>query len=169
MIVGARRAERFPTLSFKGNYGVTQVSGVGAHGTLAAFGTLSFPIFEEGTLRGDTDVAKAQLQGTQLQLSDLRAHIETQVRTALLDVHAAEELVQVARSNEDLARQALSDESDRFKAGVDDTLPLVQAQSTLASAQSTLVQSLYQFNVAKLALARSAGVLEQQYRDYLGK
>jgi outer membrane protein TolC len=169
MIVGARRAERFPTLSFKGNYGVTQVSGVGAHGTLAAVGTISFPIFEEGTLRGDTDVAKAQLQGTQLQLSDLRAHIDTQVRTALLDVHAAEELVQVARSNEDLARQALSDESDRFKAGVDDTLPLVQAQSTLASAQSTLVQSLYQFNVAKLALARSAGVLEQQYRDYLGK
>ena len=52
---------------------------------------------------------------------------------------------------------------------MDDTLPLVQAQSTLASAQSTLVQSLYQFNVAKLALARSAGVLEQQYRDYLGK
>jgi outer membrane protein TolC len=169
MVLGARRAERFPSLSFKGNYGVTEVSGVGSHGTLNAVGTLSFPIFEEGTLRGDKDVAKAQLQGTQLQLNDLRAHIDTQVRTALLDVHAAEDLVQVARSNEDLARQALSDESDRFKAGVDDTLPLVQAQSTLASAQSSLVQSLYQFNVAKLALARSAGVLEQQYRDYLGK
>ena len=169
MVLGARRAERFPSLSFKGNYGVTEVSGVGSHGTLNAVGTLSFPIFEEGTLRGDKDVAKAQLQGTQLQLDDLRAHIDTQIRTALLDVHAAAELVQVARSNEDLARQALSDESDRFKAGVDDTLPLTQAQSTLASAQSSLVQSLYQFNVAKLALARSLGILEEQYRDYLGK
>jgi len=169
MILGARKAERFPSLSFKGNYGVTQVSGIGAHGTLSAIGTLSFPIFEEGTLRGDQDVARSQLQATQLQLSDLRAHIDTQVRTALLDVHAAQELVTVARSNEELARQALADETDRFQAGVDDTLPLVQAQSTLAGAQSTLVQSLYQFNVAKLALARSAGVLEQQYRAYLGK
>jgi outer membrane protein TolC len=54
-------------------------------------------------------------------------------------------------------------------AGVDDNLPLVDAQATLASAQTNLVQSLYQFNVAKLALARAAGVLETQYRAYLGK
>lgn len=62
----------------------------------------------------------------------------------------------------------LADETDRFKAGVDDTLPLVQAQSTLASAQTTLVESLYQFNVAKLQLARNTGLLEQQYKTYLG-
>jgi len=54
-------------------------------------------------------------------------------------------------------------------AGVDDNLPLVTAQATLASAQSNLVESLYQYNLAKLALARAAGVLEQQYRDYLGR
>jgi outer membrane protein TolC len=45
----------------------------------------------------------------------------------------------------------------------------VTAQATLASAQSNLVESLYQYNVAKLALARSAGILEQQYRVYLGR
>ena len=79
------------------------------------------------------------------------------------------QLVQVARSNVDLATQALSDETDRFNAGIDDTLPLVQAQATLQSAQSNLVESLYQFNLSKLALARSTGVLEQQYRVYLGR
>jgi hypothetical protein len=31
------------------------------------------------------------------------------------------------------------------------------------------VESLYQYNLSKLALARSAGILEQQYRVYLGK
>ncbi len=40
---------------------------------------------------------------------------------------------------------------------MDDNLPLVTAQATLASAQSNLVESLYQYNLAKLALARSAG------------
>ena len=169
MALSARRAERLPTLKFKGNYGVTEVSGVGSHGTLSAIGTLSVPIFREGTLRGDADVAKAQLQGVHLQLADEKDRIDQQVRSALLDVQAAQKLVDVARSNVDLASQALSDETDRFNAGIDDTLPLTRAQATLQSAQSNLVNSLYQYNLAKLALARSAGVLEQQYRTYLGR
>jgi outer membrane protein TolC len=103
------------------------------------------------------------------QLADLRGHIDQQVRSALLDVDAASQLVQVARSNLELATRALSDETDRVNAGVDDNLPLVTAQATLASAQSNLVESLYQYNVSKLALARASGVLETQYRDYIGR
>jgi outer membrane protein TolC len=68
-----------------------------------------------------------------------------------------------------LATQALSDETDRVNAGVDDTLPLVTAQASLASAQSNYVQSLYQYNLSKLALARASGVIELQYRAYLGR
>jgi outer membrane protein TolC len=86
-----------------------------------------------------------------------------------MDVDANKQLVDVARSNVDLATRALSDEADRVNAGVDDNLPLVTAQATLASAQTNLVESLYQYNVSKLMLARAAGVLEQQYRAYLGR
>jgi hypothetical protein len=39
----------------------------------------------------------------------------------------------------------------------------------LAAAQSNLVESLYQYNLSKLALARAAGVIEAQYRTYLGR
>lgn len=168
-VLKARQSERLPTLSFSGNYGVTSVSGVGAHGTMMAMGKLQVPIFREASLRGEADVARAQLDGVEHQLADLRANIVAQVRTAQMDARAAQKLLEVARSNVDLARQALADEADRYKAGVDDTLPLVRAQATLASAESNLVQSLYQYNLAKLALARSTGVIEQQYRDYLGE
>ena len=169
MALGAYKAERYPTLSFKGNYGVTGVTGSVYHGTLAAVGTLTVPIFREASLRGDTEVAKAQLLGVNQQLGELHDRIDQQVRSALLDVQSTQQLVEVARSNVDLAKQALSDETDRFHTGIDDTLPLVQAQATLQSAQSNLVQSLYQFNQAKLTLARSTGVVELQYRTYLGK
>jgi len=91
------------------------------------------------------------------------------VRSSLLDVGATARLVEVARSNVELATRALSDETDRVNAGVDDNLPLVTAQATLAGAQNNLVESLYQYNLAKLALARASGVLEQQYRVYLGR
>jgi outer membrane protein TolC len=99
----------------------------------------------------------------------MRVHIDQQVRSALLDVDASSKLVEVARSNVDLATRALSDETDRVNAGVDDNLPLVTAQATLAAAQTNLVESLFSYNISKLALARAAGVLETQYRVYLGR
>jgi outer membrane protein TolC len=168
-IHAAYRSQRLPTLSFSGSYGVDYVNGAGSHGVMTAVGTLSIPLFREAKLRGDNDAAQAQQDAVDAQLADLKNHIDQQVRSALLDVDAATRLVQVARSNVDLAARALSDETDRVSAGVDDNLPLVTAQATLSSAQSNLVESLYQFNVSKLALARAAGVLEQQYRAYLGR
>ena len=50
-----------------------------------------------------------------------------------------------------------------------DNLPLVEAQATLAAAQSQLVQRLFQYNTAKLQLARSVGVVQTEYKSYLGR
>ena len=165
----AYRSERLPSLSFKGYYGVSTVNGAGTHGNFAVFGTLSVPIFREARLRGDIDAAQAELNAANAKLDDLRERIDEQVRDALMDVATTAKLVDVARSDVDMARQALSDETDRVNAGVDSNLPLVTAQATLASAQNNLVESLYQYNVAKLGLARAAGVLQTQYRAYLGR
>jgi outer membrane protein TolC len=168
-IHAAYRSQRLPSLSFGGNYAVSQVNGVGSHGNFVAAGTLSVPLFREARLRGDSDAAQANLDAVYAQLADLRGGIDQQLRSARLDVDASSKLVEVARSNVDLATRALADETDRVAAGVDDNLPLVAAQSTLAAAQSNLVESLYQYNLSKLALARAAGILEEQYRAYLGR
>jgi outer membrane protein TolC len=168
-IRSAYRSQRLPTLSVGGYYGVSQVGGAGSHGNFIAQGTLSVPLFREAKLRGDVEAAQAQMDAVNAQLDDLRAHIDLQVRSALLDVAATAKLVDVARSNVELATRALADETDRVNAGVDDNLPLVTAQATLAAAESNLVESLYQYNLSKLALARAAGIIETQYRDYLGR
>jgi outer membrane protein TolC len=163
------RSMRLPSLSFGGYYAASKVNGVGSHGNFALEGIVSVPLFREGSLRGNVQVAQANLNAVNAQLDDLRNHIDEQVRAALLDVAANSKLVEVAHSNVELAARALADETERVNAGVDDNLPLVTAQATLASAQSNLVESLYRFNVSKILLARSAGVLETQYRAYLGR
>ena len=168
-IHAAYRSQRWPTLTFNSSWTIDDVNGAGTRGLFTAVGTLSVPIFREASLRGQSDASQAQLEAVTAQLADLRDHIDQQVRSALLDVSASKQLVDVARSNVELATRELSDETDRVNAGVDDNLPLVTAQATLASAQANLVESLYQYNVSKLALARAAGVLEQQYRAYLGR
>jgi len=78
-------------------------------------------------------------------------------------------LVTVARSNVDLSRTSLDDATDRFRNGIDNDLPVVEAQSSLAAAEAQLVNSLYQYNIAKLALARSLGIIDREYRAYLGR
>jgi len=165
----AVRAERLPVLSFDGYYGVLGEIGSLYHGVFTATGKVSVPIFQEGQLRGENEVADAQMIGLRHQIESLRVTIEQQIRSAMLDVQSSNDLVKVAKSNVDLATQELQDASDRFSAGVDDNLPVVQAQATLAQAQSTLVNTLYQYNQSKLQLARNTGVVESQYKVYLGR
>jgi len=163
----AAKAERLPTVSFSGYYGVIGITYAGYHGNFAAVANLNFPIFEEAKLRGDRQVAQQQVNVSNSQLDNLKQQIDADLRNAYLDFDSAKALVDVARSNVDLATKELEQSNDRFQAGVADNLAVVDSQSTLASAQDNLVNSLYQYNVAKLQLARALGIIDQQYSEYL--
>jgi outer membrane protein TolC len=164
----AVRYQRLPTLAFNGFYGVIGETTGLYHGVFTAEGSLRFPIFREAEQRGQQDQVNAQLLALHQREADLRVTIDAQIRASMLDVQAADQLVKVGQSNVQLAQQELSDERDRFRAGVEDNLAVVDAEASLTSAQSQLVQALYQFNVAKLNLARNTGVIETRYRTYLG-
>jgi outer membrane protein TolC len=163
----AAKWERLPTLDFQGNYGVTGVTGGLYHGTFVAAGSLNLPVFEEAKFRGDSGVAAANLTNLTEQLASLKEQINAQLRDSILDVQTATELVRVAQSNVDLARKELEQTTDRFQAGVDDNLPVVQAQATLADAETTLVNTTSQHNQAKLGLARNLGIVDTQYATYV--
>jgi outer membrane protein TolC len=66
----------------------------------------------------------------------------------------------------DLAAESLTQSRDRFVAGVTDTVEVVQAQETVAAANEQYIGSLYNFNLAKLSLARSLGAAEAGVREY---
>jgi outer membrane protein TolC len=163
----AARWERLPTLDFQGNYGVTGVTGALYHGTFVAAGSLNLPLFQEAKFRGDSGVAAANLTNLMQQLSALKEQINQQLRDSILDVQTATELVRVAQSNVELASKELEQTTDRFQAGVDDNLPVVQAQATLADAETTLINTTSQHNQAKLGLARNLGIVDTQYATYL--
>jgi outer membrane protein TolC len=165
----AAKYERMPSLSFNGYYGVLGETHGSYHGVFSAQGVVKIPIFEEARFRGESQVAAAQEISLQRQIDSLRVTIDAQIRTSRLDVESSEQLVKVARSNVDLATQALADTRDRFAAGVDDNLPVVQAQAALENAQSNLITTEFQFNQAKLQLARNTGVVETEYKQYLGR
>ena len=131
-------------------------------------GTVSVPIFKEYGLRGQAQQAQAQLDTVQAQLSDRKAQVEADVRDALLDIAAAQKLVEVAKSSVDLASEELKEAQERYANGVSDNLAVSQAQQSVAQANDQYVASLYRDNVAKLTLARALGAT-QDYRKYLGQ
>ena len=161
-------AERYPTVSFSGDYGVIGPTLGHSHGTFDVVGTASVPLFEEAKLRGDAQQAQSQLEQQQAQLSDLRGQISADVRNSILDIQAAAKQVAVSHSNVELATEALSEAQQRYAAGVADNLAVSQAQASMAQADDQYVSSLYQHNVAKLALARALGIAQTNYKDYVG-
>jgi outer membrane protein TolC len=164
----AATAERFPTISFDGDFGDIGQNLAHSHSTFDAIGMLSVPLFQEGKLRGDAHLAQAQLDQEVAQLSNQRGQVQADVADSIYDIETAAKQVEVARSNVELAQQELSDAQERYKAGFADNLPVTQALASVAQANSQYVTSLYQHDVAKLELARAMGVVTEKYQQYLG-
>jgi outer membrane protein TolC len=161
-------AENYPTVTTNANYGDIGPNFGNSHGTFYASASVNIPIFQGTRVKADVLDADATLQQKQAEVDDLKGRIDQDVRSAMLDLNSASDLVKVAKSNTDLARETLTEAQDRFTAGVSDNIEVVQAQESVAAADQAYISSLYTFNVAKVQLARAAGVAEQSVRAYLG-
>lgn len=160
-------AGHLPTVDVSANYGDIGVTPAHSNGTWQVTGGVNIPIFAGNKTHSDVLEADAQLKTARSQLGDLRGKIDYEVRTALLDLNAAAEQVEVARSSVTLAEQALAQSQDRFTAGVADNLEVVQAQEALAGAHESYIQSLYAHNLAKVELAYSIGDAEGGVKRFL--
>ena len=115
-------AERYPTISTDTNYGDIGPNLGSSHGTVTFAATLNIPIFQGGIIKADVMQADAELQKRQAELANLRGQIDNDVRSAMLDLNSARDLVSVSKSNQDLASETLAQAKDRFAAGVTDNL-----------------------------------------------
>ena len=156
----------FPSLSFGADYGMGGAHPSDSTRVYDVRGTLSIPIFTGNSVRGDIQQADARLEQSRERLENLRAQIEADVRTALLNLQSSAEQVRVAQSNIELAAQTLAQSRDRFSAGVTDTVEVVQSQETVASAQEQYISSLYKFNFSKISLVRALGAGVQGVKEY---
>ncbi len=165
----ARRAAvagYWPSLSFDADYGKAGSHPSTSTQVFDVRGTLSIPIFQGGAVHGEVLQADARLKQSQERLDNLRAQVDADVRTALLNLQSSAELVDVARSNIELAEKTLAQSRDRFSAGVTDTVEVVQSQETVASAHEQYISSLYNYNFAKISLVRALGIAEGGVKEY---
>ena len=163
----AASAERYPSLGVETDYGLSGVNPGSSHGTVDAAATLRIPVFQGGRVHGDILRADASLTRERQRLEDLRAKIDQEVRDVYLDLDATSQEVSVEKSAVTLATRNLEQSRDRFASGVTDNIEVVQAQDALATASDAYIASLYSYNLAKISLARSTGVAELRFAEYV--
>ena len=166
----ASKAERYPTLTASGYYGDEGLRLLtNSHGVFNATGSIQFNIFDGGRIKADILENDAELRNRRNEMENLRGQIDYEVRSALLDLKSASDQVDVAQSNTQLAAQSLQQSRDRFTAGVTNTVEIVQAQQAVAVANENLISAQYQYNVAKVSLARALGLAEEGIKNYFSK
>jgi outer membrane protein TolC len=167
----ARRAATsalLPSLRIDGDWGAIGQTVAAAANTYSIAAMVRVPIFDAGKTTARRLESESALRQREAELADLHGRIEYEVRAALLDLTAADQQVQAARTNRDLAGQQLTQARDRFAAGVAGNLELTQAQEAVASAEDVYIAALYAHNLAKASLARALGVAESAVTTFLG-
>src|SRR5215813_1888412 len=165
--LSATRGERYPVLAANGDYGVQGPTFGSLHGVFTFQAGVSVPIFTGGRIKGDITEAEASLRQRKAEAENLRGQVDYDVRTAFLNLQAAKEQVEVARQKVDLANENRARSQERFSAGVTNSVEVVQAQQSSASANDQYISGLYSHNLAKLQLARALGAARTNYSQYL--
>jgi outer membrane protein TolC len=164
----AASSERLPSLSVDGNYGWIGSSAATAEKTFAVAATVHVPLFAAGKTEARVRESTAELRQRQAELQDVRAGVSYEIESALRDVTAAAEQVEVAESATAVAAEALTQAQDRFRAGVATNIEVIQAQEASVAAHEAYIAALYAHNIAKAVLARAIGVDEQHFLSFLG-
>jgi outer membrane protein TolC len=168
LALSAAHAERLPAASLSGDYGVIGPNPASTHGVFAATASISVPVWEGGRIRADIQQAEVTVKQRRAELADIRALVEGQVRTSLIELETAMGQVQLASTNRGYANETLMEARDRFGAGVATTLEVVQAQEQVATAEADYISSLFSLNLAKLSLARATGEAEADLPKLFG-
>ena len=165
--LSAARGQRFPVVAVNGGYGVQGPAFGHSHGIFGFQAGVSVPVFTGERIKGDVTIAESALRARKAEAENLRGQVDYDVRTSYLNLQAAKEQVSVAKQNVDLANENLDRSKERFASGVTDSVEVVQAQQSLASANDQYIVSLYSHNLAKLQLARALGVARTNYGQYI--
>jgi outer membrane protein TolC len=125
--------------------------------------SLDFPIFTGGRIQAEQSKADLAIRQLKQQEQEARDQIALDVKTAVAQLDAARNEVQVANLGVDLAKQEVVQARDRFQAGVANNIEVISAQDSLARANDNQIAALYRFNQARADVAHATGQMEAAY------
>jgi outer membrane protein TolC len=164
--LAAAKAGVWPVLGVAADIGLNGPPG-GLETTYSTTVGVRIPLWEGGRTAAKVAAAAAAVDARRAELADLERAAEQDLRGALLDLGAAGSRVEVVGEGRVLAARELEVARDRFTVGLASTLDVVAAQESVAAAEESWLDAIYQHSVGKAKLARALGIAEEAFTAIL--
>jgi len=153
-------SERIPSIQASGDVGLigNQIPDMLTTDNVQVLMTV--PIFDGGQREGRISESRSLARQEAIATQDIRYQVTLEVRDALLTLHSAKKQVVVAGQGLKLSMTELELARERFAVGVATNIEVTNAQTSVAQARDNVIESLFNFNAARINLARSQGRLQ---------
>ncbi|MDD3343550.1 MAG: TolC family protein [Sulfurospirillaceae bacterium] len=158
--IKAAQADGMPSFSLTSNVGETNTVNNTNQRTSSIGLYVSIPLFTGYATKYKIQAAQQQLKINEAQYDKLSSDANLEVYQQYQSLISE---TQAVRTSFDLVRSAQASYDlnfGRYKAGVGTILDLLNAQSSLASAQQQNIQALYNWYISKATLAKAMGKLD---------
>ena len=150
-------AERLPSVSAYGDYGVIGVELDAQRPTRTVGVNVKIPIFDGGRRDALRAESSSQLRSEAIRSHDLSKQAELEVRTAIEALRSAEEQARVSLESLALSNKELEQAERRYRSGVADSVEVTDAQTRLARARENKDTAVYRQRAARIDLAAALG------------
>jgi len=153
----AVRAERLPRLDLAADYGLSGINVADAFPTYNLAVQVSVPVFDGFRREARQEQQQLAAQEARVRTADVRAQVEADVRSALLDVATGQEQQRIAAERLRLANEELSQAQERFANGLAGNIEVINAQQNLVRARDAVIEAQAASAAARVSLARATG------------
>lgn len=159
------KAQRLPVLGLSANYTIRsdQLLDRDAEKTYAGYLVLSLPIFDGFRTKSEINKALTNEKQVEIAKRNLKDGIELEVRSALLGISAALEMVRSQEKSVEMAAEGLRIANERYLQGYATNLEVMDAQLALTRARNNRIQALYDLNLAVARAKKAMGTVLREY------
>ncbi|MDP2690366.1 MAG: TolC family protein [Deltaproteobacteria bacterium] len=160
--ISSVKGEFLPSLNLEGNYNWRSQNPSTTfllENSASAALVLSYPIFEGGLRRAELSEARSRLRESGHRRLSLKRDIGVQVMEAYNDMAALDSLIESFRRQVAFAEEDYRMVFEQFKHGIATTVDVIDADTNLIEAQSSLASSVYDREVSIIELRYAVGTL----------
>ncbi len=167
LTLSATKSERIPSVDLRGDYGLI---GEDADDRIASYsvgGFLTWPLYD-GRREGRISETRSRLRQEEIRTKNLVHQISVEARDAHQTIRLTREQAVVAARALKLALEQLRLSRKAFAIGALTHLEVITAQLGVASARDTAIEALFNYNAARVNLARAQGRMDKVYAGARG-
>lgn len=147
-----------PTLQFTAGYYLTNIDY--SDGTTLknnSFGpqiggSLVIPLYQAGETKRKISLSKIAVQSAEYDLAQIRLEVNTDFQNALTDFENQQQLLQIEKENNALAKENLDICIERLRLGQSNSLEVHQAQENFAQSTTRLIEFQYNLKLSETRL-----------------